>query len=588
MAKKGFSFEGFKKIGSDEKYTSFKHKDGHYIKVAHGGLMKNGDLLKQLQSLPLEPAEQDKMSIPFNQSPHKKSNEQRQSEAQAVAKYKQGRKMADGGDIDNGPPETQPTPILGGGYQGYDEGTPDGGVPESTPEDDQVGSPMTPEPDQGGAIAPTDPLGGAAGAADGSAAAGVDTGSQDPSQDPSATGPGTTAPIPGGDTPHPTGTLGDWMGQHAALAEQELAAGKIKPQTYKDLFNKKDTLGKIGSVFGMMLGGIGGALTHQKSAYMQNMDQEIQNDYDSQVKSSDNARSFYKMAQEDPMIQAQAAKYGADAKQVSQTVGNIWHRQAAFQSLADQVNKMSPNDPRYQAAQQSLLQVYQANKQDMTNLMAPYNAYNAIQGPEDQGSPGAPAQPQQQGAAPAQPQQQGAGATSGSPSATSILSPDAQNRFNASPYHPSMEVNPADGPALRAEFTQAQQADKMLGNLRGVFDDLKKNRDEVGKVGRGIEGLGGNIPVLGDIGRGAGRMIERATEKGTRFQSTQSRLTQDITNLLKGSNLSDDSARSFVAANTPENGEPDDVVDQKFKNIEAMVKQSTPTATLKKYKMLRK
>lgn len=65
--------------------------------------------------------------------------------------------------------------------------------------------------------------------------------------------------------------------------QQDLANGHIDPKTYHDLMWKdKGVLGKLGTIFGMMMSSMGAGLSHQPNMYMQMMDNEIARDLDAQ------------------------------------------------------------------------------------------------------------------------------------------------------------------------------------------------------------------------------------------------------------------------------------------------------------------
>ena len=57
---------------------------------------------------------------------------------------------------------------------------------------------------------------------------------------------------------------------------QDLANGHVTPKTYGQLFAKKDTLGKVGTLFGLLVAGAGSGITGQPNAVMQMMQQEMQ------------------------------------------------------------------------------------------------------------------------------------------------------------------------------------------------------------------------------------------------------------------------------------------------------------------------
>jgi len=80
---------------------------------------------------------------------------------------------------------------------------------------------------------------------------------------------------------------------------QDLGYGKIQPKTYRDLYDDKSTLGKIGTLFGIMASGIGSSLTHQPSAIMAMMDKQIQNDLEAQKQNQSNKQNWYKLSLEE-------------------------------------------------------------------------------------------------------------------------------------------------------------------------------------------------------------------------------------------------------------------------------------------------
>ncbi len=78
--------------------------------------------------------------------------------------------------------------------------------------------------------------------------------------------------------------------------QQDLAQGKITPKTYHDLFAEKSTLGKIGTLFGMVLSGAGSALAHQPDMILDMMNKEIERDLEAQKLNQSNKQSWYNAA----------------------------------------------------------------------------------------------------------------------------------------------------------------------------------------------------------------------------------------------------------------------------------------------------
>jgi len=117
--------------------------------------------------------------------------------------------------------------------------------------------------------------------------------------------------------------------QHIAQA-QDLASGAIHPQTYADMFEKKSTLGKIGTIFGLLVGGAGAGLSHQPNALLGMMQKEIDNEFQAQLASKTGANNFLNTSYNHELQQtqqkltnAQAALIPLTAKEVAANTQNI-------------------------------------------------------------------------------------------------------------------------------------------------------------------------------------------------------------------------------------------------------------------------
>jgi len=84
------------------------------------------------------------------------------------------------------------------------------------------------------------------------------------------------------------------FGQEAALWGQDLANGHITPKTYQSLYNDQNTIGKAGTLFGLLLSNFGSGLANQPSTVLKMMEQEIANDLEAQKTSKSNAMNYYK------------------------------------------------------------------------------------------------------------------------------------------------------------------------------------------------------------------------------------------------------------------------------------------------------
>lgn len=104
------------------------------------------------------------------------------------------------------------------------------------------------------------------------------------------------------------------MGVQDAKYAQDLSNGHIQPMTYKDLFANKSTVGKIGTIFGLLLSGAGSGLSHQPNAALEMMKQEINNDLEAQKQSKGNAQNFYKLNQQNEMNKASILRLKQEGK----------------------------------------------------------------------------------------------------------------------------------------------------------------------------------------------------------------------------------------------------------------------------------
>lgn len=198
--------------------------------------------------------------------------------------------------------------------------------------------------------------------------------------------PAAPAPMVGPPAEPPKPGVRDQLLQEAAMTEEELNNGTIKPETYHDLFAKQDTLGKVGTLFGLLVGGAGAGLTHQPNVVMEMMNKEIQNDLEAQRASATNKYNLHNMARnyliekgkqglesqkiglegiktqtdvqkminEGKLSEAQGKAYMADAATKTQALDTIKANKIALHSLAMKVQKLPPGSQERLAAERQL------------------------------------------------------------------------------------------------------------------------------------------------------------------------------------------------------------------------------------------
>jgi hypothetical protein len=165
---------------------------------------------------------------------------------------------------------------------------------------------------------------------------------------------------------------------HAQNFQNDLDQGNVQPEHYFHLFGREGTLGKIGTAFGLMLGGIGSGLTHQPNAALEVMNNEINNDLKAQELSSQNRQSFLKINQNGLMNQAQMAaldtKTAAEAKALA--LSNT--RRAALHHLVQTTLNM-PEGPKKQQAMQTLAMMNDGIQKEDNDMFSKVGAAQALQ-----------------------------------------------------------------------------------------------------------------------------------------------------------------------------------------------------------------
>lgn len=148
----------------------------------------------------------------------------------------------------------------------------------------------------------------------------------------------------------------------------DLDNGHIKPKTYHDLFNDKGTLGKIGTIFGLLVGGMGAGLSHQPNMLMEMMNKEIERDLDAQKQSSANKQNFLKINQSARTAGAESHLTEAEANLKDLAKSRIQMNMAALHHLVDINSKLPPGSPQYNQGQQVLAMLNQGVQNENFNI----------------------------------------------------------------------------------------------------------------------------------------------------------------------------------------------------------------------------
>lgn len=284
------NFKDFKKVKEDKSCAMLRHKDGHELKIAKRAL--SSDKKNALSKLPLYAAD--------------------------------GADTMDDSDVEDAPkPAAQPPVSININAQPQQQAQPGlapvPAAPQGLATPQAAPQPQAPAADA--AIQQAQP-------------------DQSAQEEQSAVAPAPQAP-PAAPiqqaSPPPNSPAGVKQGLTAedAAWQHDLSNGHVTPETYSSLFAKKDTLGKIGTVFGMLLSGAGSGLSHQPNALMQIMDNEIKNDLNAQIQSKNNANTFIGLNQQHQVQLAQISKMGQEGKGVEANT-------AATEAGTARANEMQP------------------------------------------------------------------------------------------------------------------------------------------------------------------------------------------------------------------------------------------------------
>jgi hypothetical protein len=325
------NFKNFKKVHEDDDKAILKNEMGHSITIAKKSLSK--EHAKGLKDLPLYQADPDSEVGGADNAPEPGDNDVPMTPEQESARVKD---VSDRRKRDIAGGEEAQTPIPGLQPQ-----------PQQAPQqDDQSQQPQMPQPQ-------------------------AQTMVQDAQQQTQG-----YAPV------NATQQQAQQYQQEAMAYAQDIASGHITPETYHSLFAKKDTLGKIGTLFGLLVGGAGAGLTHGQNPVLSMMDKQIANDLDAQKTSKANAQNFLKLNQQNELLKTQipnlvatgkltgaqtqqalaAAKIDADTHTMMQM------KISALNYAMQLANKYPPGSPQAAAAGQTVQALSQGVQQSIAQI----------------------------------------------------------------------------------------------------------------------------------------------------------------------------------------------------------------------------
>lgn len=208
---------------------------------------------------------------------------------------------------------------------------------------------------------------------------------QDPAvapQDPAPTAAPATAPAPSnevtirGNRP-PAENAMQRTAENLAFYD-DLQNGQIHPKTYSDLYEKKSTLGKIGTLFGLLVSGAGSGLAHQSNAVLDMMNKEIERDLEAQKTNQSNKQNWYKVAMEHErsLADIDAINAGSEATRMSTYGAGLESDFKKFKNMSiPGLDEMGASTNAFNNMLGGALQ----HQQDQINRMAPGPTKTAAQ-----------------------------------------------------------------------------------------------------------------------------------------------------------------------------------------------------------------
>lgn len=373
---KGLNLSKFKKVSSDRGCTTLRHADGHELKIAHGSLSPK--MREELGRLPVHKAEGGDTAPEFE--PGKDYSKEPlpadQNASQAPVVINVGN-QPESGAMPKGPDVGSDLAKLGAAIAPLLANRTS--IPKSVQQDPGMAPGLAPWQGQQPAASET-----LAPAAEAPSPAAQPQPASLPQEQPMAAAPPATAkeqvaaqvqkPGVTGIAEQPQEVIKRDLTKEDQAWQNDLNNGHITPQTYKSLFAEKDTLGKIGTIFGLLVSGAGAGLTHQPNALLEMMNKEIERDLEAQKNSKANAQNFVRLSQQQVMQDAQIKQMmqqgkltEAQANQLGYAMGQSKILQSSYHDLVQLTNRM-PEGPQKELAKQQLGTVYRAISDKITNI----------------------------------------------------------------------------------------------------------------------------------------------------------------------------------------------------------------------------
>jgi hypothetical protein len=271
---------------------------------------------------------------------------------------------------------------------------------------------------------------------------------------------------------------------HDAQLQNDLATNRIQPKTMHDLFADKGVLGKIGTLFGLLIGGAGAGLTHGPNVVLEMMNKEIDRDLQAQKDEAGKKQTFLSTNYQHELQVAQAKHMAYEnllaASQVEMMPTEVALKKAQIEALPGQTALNYAHANALNAQNAGLAEFNRAKNAAlitaMNDLQGKFGKDPASQGPLALVGDAINGQIKDNNAKAAAAQQINT-AKQQTNNTQPVDMKNLQKMINVGKFAPEMPgaIPPADVPAITKEVAETQEN----RNFAKIFDDSWKKLDKM-------------------------------------------------------------------------------------------------------------
>lgn len=403
--------------------------------------------------------------------------------------------------------------------------------------------------------------------------------------------------------------------------DQDRDSGLITPKHYFSLFDRESTVGKIGTIFGLMLSGVGSGLTGQPNLLLQKMNKEIENDLQAQERSAANRQNYLRinlesnlneakiknMVQEGKLTHEQADELRMKNKFLSKALSQANMYSDTVHHLENQIKSIPPNSPLRPKAEMLINGI----KQEAAKKVAEVGK-NAVQQAASVKSsvpwymrPGSaltemieeklghPIAANAAETPPMEKKEEGTEDVNELPN--KILSPNAKSQFATLAFRP--DAAPFLG-EITKQYSSAQQAERLLGSVDDVVDkmvsaakaggesDYRRRQLSPQDLGNILSVAGGGS-MVGNVAGALGKARDAwstMSEENKQYFVNQARLLNEIRSLLPG--VASEEVMSVMRNYAPEYNDSKRTLAMKRNAIKNFIHMKVDRSLLKQFNMV--